>query len=823
MAQKKTAARKRSGKKKTAPKRKTQKQRARYNQYWALGLCFLALLTLLALFGVDAVCIGFLGDNTRALIGTGFFILPFCLAIAAVALFLSRGRPVKGRVFAALVTPFLLGCLVHGFTGSAEIKSAMQMMEDGRALVGGGLLSGCVSAVLITGISRIATVILFVALLVLALLESFNLTVVSAFDWVRKQFARIPRGVEYDEEEEYYEEEEEHAPVVRMPKRRRPVIDVPLDGEERPARKRGEPLNLPPSRVKTPAEVLAAEAAATPPEPYHTEEEQTGEEHVNPDNFTENLPEETIIDVPIEVSEHVESLATPPDLTAQPAPEDGFGESEQAETEGEQQVLYNYPPISLLTAPEKNPRADSQEELRANAKHLVDVIRSFGIEVHVLNIVCGPSITRYEIQLDPGVKFSRLTGLSDDIALALGAASVYIAPIPKKSAIGIEVPNKTVQMVHIQEVIASKEFAQSESSVAFAMGKDISGNCVVGDIAKLPHLLIAGTTGSGKSVCMNSIIISLLYKSTPEQVRLIMVDPKMVELGIYNGIPHLLIPVVTDPRKASGALQWAVLEMMKRYKLFADNSVRDMQSYNRLIERRGEGETLPQIVIVIDELADLMVVARKEVEDSIMRLTQMARAAGMHLIIATQRPSVDVITGVIKSNIPSRIAFAVASKVESNIILGCMGAEKLIGRGDMLFSPIGSNKPTRIQGCFISGEEVEAVVEHVKKSGVAEYSEEIIEQIERQAEQKESGMPGGESDDEADEMLDAAIDVVVESGQASVSMLQRRLKLGYSRAARIVDQMEERGIVGAFEGAKPRQVLVSKEQWQEIKMRRESL
>ena len=285
----------------------------------------------------------------------------------------------------------------------------------------------------------------------------------------------------------------------------------------------------------------------------------------------------------------------------------------------------------------------------------------------------------------------------------------------------------------------------------------------------------------------------------------------------------MLIPVVTDPRKASGALQWAVLEMMKRYKLFADNSVRDMQSYNRLIERRGEGETLPQIVIVIDELADLMVVARKEVEDSIMRLTQMARAAGMHLIIATQRPSVDVITGVIKSNIPSRIAFAVASKVESNIILGCMGAEKLIGRGDMLFSPIGSNKPTRIQGCFISGEEVEAVVEHVKKSGVAEYSEEIIEQIERQAEQKESGMPGGESDDEADEMLDAAIDVVVESGQASVSMLQRRLKLGYSRAARIVDQMEERGIVGAFEGAKPRQVLVSKEQWQEIKMRRESL
>lgn len=821
MAQKKTAARKKTSRKKSSPKRMTQKQRARRNQYWALGLFFLALLSLLAVFGVNAIFIGFLGENTRRLIGAGFFALPFCLGIAATTLFLSRGRPVKGRVFSALITPFLVGCLVHSFIGSAECGAVSVMMEAGKNLTGGGLLSGYTTAFLITYISRAATIILFLALTVVTILASFDLTVIHVVDWIRDLIENMPHGVEY--EEEYYEEEEEHAPLVRMPKRRRPVIDVPLDGEERPEKKKKEqpPLNLPPSKVKTPAEVLAAVEAATPPEPYH----------VNEDNFhTEEAPE-TIIDVPIEVTEPAE-ITPPADLEAEPAPEtpeegfvspeDGFTAPE-GETEGEQKVLYNYPPLSLLTAPVKNPRAESQEDLRAHAKHLAEVIKSFGIEVHILNIVCGPSITRYEIQLDPGVKFSRLTGLADDIALALGAASVYIAPIPNKSAIGIEVPNKTVQMVHIQEVIASKEFTQSESSVAFAMGKDISGNCVVGDIAKLPHLLIAGTTGSGKSVCMNSIIISLLYKSTPEEVRLIMIDPKMVELGIYNGIPHLLVPVVTDPRKASGALQWAVLEMMKRYKLFADNNVRDMQSYNRMIERRGEGDPLPQIVIVIDELADLMVVARKEVEDSIMRLTQMARAAGMHLIIATQRPSVDVITGVIKSNIPSRIAFAVASKVESNIILGSMGAEKLIGRGDMLFSPIGSNKPTRIQGCFISGEEVEAVVEHVKKSGVAEYSEEIIEQIERQSEQKENGAPSGEGDAETDEMLDAAIDVVVESGQASVSMLQRRLKLGYSRAARIVDQMEERGIVGAFEGAKPRQVLVTKEQWQEIKMRRESL
>ena len=765
---------------KAAPKKMTQKQRARYDLYWACGLCFLALLFLLGIFGVDAYVIGWLASGAKALIGAGYFVLPVFFITAAVALFSCHGKPVKGRVICSLITPVLLGCVINSFVGTDKILPVSEMIANG------GIISGYITAAAVAAISRIATIILFIIVTLIVGLASFNITIATVVDWIREKIENMPRGVEYEEE---YEEEEEHE-VVRMPKRRRPVIDVPLDGEERAEREVGAPFELPESNVKTPAEALAEAEAAAPIEPYH----------INEEVFEDKPHEETP-----EVDETIE------------APKN--------ETEGEQQIIYHYPPISLLNAPSKNTASDSQTELKARAKHLAEVIHSFGIEVHILNIVCGPSITRYEIQLDAGVKFSRLTGLSDDIALALGASSVYIAPIPNKSAIGIEVPNKSVQTVCIQEVISSREFAQNESRIAFAMGKDISGNCMVGDIAKLPHLLIAGTTGSGKSVCMNSIIISLLYRSTPEEVRLIMIDPKMVELGIYNGIPHLLVPVVTDPKKASGALQWAVLEMMKRYKLFADSNVRDMQSYNNMIEKTGEGEKLPQIVIVIDELADLMVVARKEVEDSIMRLTQMARAAGMHLIIATQRPSVDVITGVIKSNIPSRIAFAVASKVESNIILGSMGAEKLIGRGDMLFSPIGSNKPTRIQGCFISGEEVEAVVNYVKKSGVAEYSAEIIEQIERQAEQKESGgVPGAEGGDmEADEMLDAAIDVVVESGQASVSMLQRRLKLGYSRAARIVDQMEERGIVGPFEGAKPRQVLVSKEEWQEIKMRRESL
>ncbi len=792
MAKRKTTKRK-STKRKAAPRKMTQKERARYNGYWACGLCFLALLFLLAIFGVDAVIIGWLGNTAKAICGAGFFAVPIFLVAAAVSLFVCQGRPVKGRVICALLSPILIGCVVHSFIGAGEFLSFGEMIAAGKDLTGGGLVSGYLTTLSIVGISKIATIILFIILTVIITLASFNITIMTVIEFIREAVANMPRGVEY-EEEETYEEEEEHE-VVKMPKRRRPVIDVPLDGEEKKEVEIGTPFELPESTVKTPAEVLAEEMANTPIEPYH-------------------INEEGFADVPEPVEEVEEVIDIP----------DEVFDTDEKETEGEQKAIYHYPPISLLKAPVKNVAGETQAELNARAKHLAEVIHSFGIEVHILNIVCGPSITRYEIQLDAGVKFSRLTSLTDDIALALGASSVYIAPIPNKSAIGIEVPNKTVQTVCIQEVISSKEFSQNESRVAFAMGKDISGNCMIGDIAKLPHLLIAGTTGSGKSVCMNSIIVSLLYRSTPEEVRLIMIDPKMVELGIYNGIPHLLVPVVTDPKKASGALQWAVLEMMKRYKLFADSNVRDMQSYNKMIEEKGEGDKLPQIVIVIDELADLMVVARKEVEDSIMRLTQMARAAGMHLIIATQRPSVDVITGVIKSNIPSRIAFAVASKVESNIILGSMGAEKLIGRGDMLFSPIGSNKPTRIQGCFISGSEVEAVVDFVKKSGVAEYSEEIIEQIERQSEQKESGgAPGEDGDMEADEMLDAAIDVVVESGQASVSMLQRRLKLGYSRAARIVDQMEERGIVGPFEGAKPRQVLVSKEQWQEIKMRRESL
>ena len=484
---------------------------------------------------------------------------------------------------------------------------------------------------------------------------------------------------------------------------------------------------------------------------------------------------------------------------------------------------YCFPPIDLLKLP-AGTAADGTSEMRENSRRLNETLASFKIEAHIINVTRGPSVTRYEVELEKGVRLSKLTTAADDIALSLGASGVRIAAVPGKiSVVGIEVPNRAVTTVSLREVIDSPDFSKAKSKSSFAVGKDISGNCIVGNIAKLPHMLIAGTTGSGKSVCMNSIIISLLYKASPDDVKLIMVDPKMVELGIYNGIPHLLIPVVTDPKKAAGSLQWAVTEMMRRYKAMSDAGVRDLSAYNSIMENDG-GKKLPQVVVIIDELADLMLVAAKEVEESICRIAQMGRASGIHLVIATQRPSADVITGLMKANIPSRIAFAVASAMESRIILDTQGAEKLVGRGDMLFAPIGSGKPKRVQGCFVTDEEVESVATFVKENYTTTYDETVMEEIEKKAAQ--TGTKGSsaaadvapsEEETAGDEMLPAAVDVILETGQASVSMLQRRLKLGYARAARIVDEMEEKGIVGPFQGSKPRAILVTKEQWAQMR------
>lgn len=450
-------------------------------------------------------------------------------------------------------------------------------------------------------------------------------------------------------------------------------------------------------------------------------------------------------------------------------------------------------------------KSGDKKELLNSANKLQDTLASFGVEAKVIQVTKGPSVTRFELQPHVGVKVSKIVNLADDIALNLAASGVRIeAPIPGKAAVGIEVPNRELSAVFFREVIESEEFTTSKKNLAFALGKDIGGNCVVGDLTKMPHLLIAGATGSGKSVCINTLLMSLLFKYSPNNVKLLLIDPKVVELNIYNGIPHLLIPVVTDPKKAAGALNWAVNEMTRRYKLFADNNVRNIEGYNEFAEKGIIEEKLPWIVIIIDELADLMMVCANEVEEYIGRLAQMARAAGMHLVIATQRPSVDVITGVIKANIPSRISFAVSSQIDSRTILDSSGAEKLLGKGDMLYYPLGESKPIRIQGAFVSEEEVERVVEFVR-SGVEnhEYRTEIIEEIENNVAKSKSK----KNSDDCDELLDEAIKIVLEVGQASTSLLQRRLKIGYNRAARIIDEMEAEGIISARNGSKPRQVI----------------
>ncbi len=480
---------------------------------------------------------------------------------------------------------------------------------------------------------------------------------------------------------------------------------------------------------------------------------------------------------------------------------------------------YEYPPLELLSKPSKKAIKGGAKMLTDTATKLQKTLYSFGVSAKVENVSVGPAITRYELKPAEGVRVSKIANLADDIALNLAAETIRIeAPIPGKQAVGIEVPNKEKESVHLREVLESDEFKNNKSKLTVALGRDVAGEIELADIAKMPHVLIAGATGSGKSVCINTIISSIIYNAKPSEVKLVMVDPKVVELSVYNGIPHLLIPVVTDPKKAAGALAWAVQEMDDRYNKFATKGVRDLKGYNKAIEKEGGVAKLPQIVIIVDELADLMMVAAKDVEEAICRLAQKARAAGMHLVIATQRPSVDVITGLIKANIPSRIAFAVSSQVDSRTILDTVGAEKLLGKGDMLYFPSGAPKPLRVQGAFVSDEEVEKIVAFIKKNGTAKYSEDILESIENNNKSDKELAQEQSEEDEVDPFLNDAIETVVETGQASTSFIQRRFKVGYARAGRIIDQMEERGIISGYQGSKPREVLMSKERWEELKM-----
>jgi len=829
-----------SSKKSTAAGRKKSTTASRPVRREVAGVVLLVLTLCVAVgyFGVKAILIDWLAALLRGLLGYGYWLAAPALLLAAIILLFHHGRPVQLRVTCALLLPVQFGALAHMVLCKQEFESSAGVIKalwtGGRAMESGGVLSGALAVGSLALFGKITSIIIFTAVFVALAMVAFRLTVGAVVEKARNR-------PQYEEEPE----PEPRRPAIRVtepePQRPKPkpVIDIPLDGDTQPEKKPGLLSGFfrhKSEQTKTPDELLTEQTLPEPLSAPQTEPSII----IDAATVTDVVEAAPVREAPaarptVRETAHEAAPETPsraPDSKKKVAAElaDAAAavtrEIEERSAEGGE--AYQYPPITLLNENRSGNFAEAGAELRNNARRLSETLTSFGVDAKPGEVIHGPSVTRYEFVLDQGVKLSKITNLSDDIALALGASGVRIAPIPDKiSVVGIEVPNKQVTSVLVRDVLESQAFAAHKSNVAFAVGKDIGGNCVVGNIARLPHVLIAGTTGSGKSVCTNSLIVSLLYKSSPEDVRFIMVDPKMVELAPYNGIPHLLIPVVTDPKKAAGALQWAVYEMMKRYKLFSEHNVKDLAGYNALARTSGgELEHMASVVVVIDELADLMLVAAKEVEESICRVAQMGRAAGMHLVIATQRPSSDVITGLMKANIPSRIAFAVASSLESRIILDTTGAEKLVGKGDMLYAPLGAGKPTRVQGCFITPEEIERVVDFVKQTGEAQYDDEVIAKIEQSVQEKEKGGKGSSSagasaepaEDEADELFPAAVEVVLETGQASVSMLQRRLKLGYSRAARLVDQMERQGIVGPFEGSKPRQLLITKEQWQERSM-----
>jgi S-DNA-T family DNA segregation ATPase FtsK/SpoIIIE len=796
----------------------------------AIVCLFLAVFAFLGYVTADGIFVNFFGSLLRGLFGAGFHLAAPCLLLAAGILAAHKGRPVTLRTVSALILPLPFGAVLHLLACKTDYSWGFSLIPQlwtdaisGSPPFSGGIIAGLTALASKALFSSAGALIVLITLSVVLLFAAANLTPASLLEAWRNRERR-----EYEEYIEPPKPEPVLRPASEAPRRKaagRPVVDIPLDNKPE---KTDKPDFTAPNRKP-------ADFSMPQPLPEAVPVQQT----VTVQAIEPELP-------PLEVK---------PKLSKSEIAQAGAQIAASIETSDISDTAYSFPPLSLLSPPAKVPQ-DAQDEVAENTMRLAATLRNFGIDAEIVNATRGPSVTRFELELDEGVKLNKLTALSEDIALSLGALGVRIAPVVgKNSIVGIEVPNKLVTTVFLREILESQAFRHAASALTFAVGKDIAGNAVAGDIAKYPHLLIAGTTGSGKSVCINSLIISLLYKSAPEDVRLIMIDPKMVELGIYNGIPHLLIPVVTDPKKAAGALQWAVYEMMKRYKLFSDVGARDLAGYNEALLKEKDSETqkLPQIVVLIDELADLMLVAAKEVEESILRIAQMGRASGIHLVVATQRPSRDIVTGVIKSNIPSRIAFAVSSHVNSSIILDTKGAEKLVGKGDMLYLPLGAGKPLRVQGAVVTDSEREDVIDFIKAHTDSQYSEDIVRDIEARSNKQTKAssvndpdvfenedmfegdafggvqfsggslpqtprdtddVPPFPLDNGIDDMFNEAVNVFLDTGQASVSMLQRRLKLGYGRASRIVDQMEERGIVGPFEGSKPRQLLVTREEWE---------
>ena len=808
------------------------------------------------LFGLGAVLVAMIfveGESAWAwmraalfgVFGLGMYVLG--LLVLYVAVLVALGLPIWSKCAKALcLMMFLCGTAVVfsrvNLSGMDFVQVVKALYEQGQGALGGGVLGGVVGGTLLVLCGRPAANILLLVLLAAGIMWFAGVTPGDLWNLVAGRFAlwqedRAERAARREEEQEepaptQPRRRERPAPAP-TPKVRRRAAQVDIDLGPDPVQETDlapepeEPLVGPggtfgmyppqdaPKTVNAPAQEDSE---------FETPILLEGDEEPAPEvtGGEEPLPETvggSDLDDLVQRAMGAASAAQMTPAAVVPGKNDQMMIAPAA---AEQQV-YHYPPLSLFERTGTAEDPGMEEELKKNAELLVSTLESFGVRTRVLDICRGPSVTRYELQPLAGVKISRITGLADDIALNLATAGVRIeAPIPGKAAVGIEVPNRNSTSVSIRSILESPVFTKSASPLTLALGKDIAGACQVADLTKMPHLLIAGSTGSGKSVCINAIVMSFLYKSSPEDLKLIMIDPKVVELAEYNGIPHLLMPVVTEPRKAAGALGAAVGEMEKRYHLFAETNVRDIKSYNRMAAETEGMEKLPYIAIVIDELADLMMVAGKEVEDYICRIAQKARAAGMHLIVATQRPSVDVITGLIKANIPSRIAFAVSSQIDSRTILDAGGAEKLLGMGDMLFMPVGASKPVRIQGTYVRDEEISDVLNFIKKHSSADYSEEMIQEMDKRAVPEKGAGDSGDEDDSQDPMLKTAVEVVIDAGQASTSLLQRRCKLGYARAARIMDEMEQLHIIGPYEGSKPRQVLITRQQWIEMTMQQAS-
>lgn len=810
-----------NGKRRTASRTKAAKERQkavkdRQVRDTVAAICLLGLAACIYVcFAAPAAAplCGFVHRAMFGLLGVGAYLFPAALIFAGLLL-IFRHRRVLSKfgvlcLFIVLFSSFInvVRFPVEQYRGQPVGDYIEALFEGGAAFESGGVIGGALAVPLTLLAGRVITGILIFVCMLAALALVTGLTFANFIKTPEERRAireqRRQRAAELDRLEDEAAQEAAEKVSVKAAPRRTPAAPAP-------ARR--------PYLVNEVSSSDVDETISRISEQYLKDRDAAAEPHA----------------AEAQAAEAQAAAVSAPGAKPADADKVTGGDIAQAKQEVEDYIdraqaqpeePYEFPPIDLLAKGRPADKRDVSAELHKVGEKLVQTLRMFNVETHVVDASRGPAVTRYELSPEAGVRISRITNLADDIALNLAAKGVRIeAPIPGKAAIGIEVPNLKQETVNLRTVLDSEEFRRSESKLSAALGKDICGKNVVINIEKMPHLLVAGATGMGKSVCINSMLVSFLYKARPDEVKLILVDPKMVEFNVYRGIPHLLIPVVTDPKKAAGALSWAVVEMEARYEKLARKNVRDIYGYNRNL---AEGEKkLPQIVIVIDELADLMMASPKEVEESIIRLAQKARAAGMHLIIATQRPSSDVVTGLIKANIPSRIALAVSNGINSRIILDELGAEKLLGRGDMLYDPIGAVKPMRVQGCFVSDKEVEDVVEFVKNNSsvAAKYDDEIIQSIERlQQEQQASSKghsgaepEGGETQD--DEMLEKAVDTVVELGQASTSMLQRRVGLGYARAARLIDIMEQRGYVGPYQGSKPREVLISKEEWQQIKM-----